>query len=445
MDESAEARLVDAARRGSFEAYSELVRRWYGQVFDFCLAVTGDRTVAAGLARTAFERGSAFARSAAPATAAVIALRPAWVALADAGWFAMNPDDALVSGPDAAFPEVSRQLAAVLHLLHRTGVDSAGLARIMDISPAAAEIVANRADGVAATRLGPPEAARLASYATAAPARFEPGELDHVRERLAASWPEEPATLLRDTRPPPPSPPAPRVATALGLPLAAAAALLAALLLVPESPIALTRPAEPPAIAPVFPSPTPSPTGASGWSSPAAGSATTAPPGSPSRATPTPLPASPSPGEQSATAAPSPTAAPELRTATPTRTPTAGPTPTRTATPTPSPSPSATATPTQTPVCTPQIGVVANRISLPPNGQSTIQVFNRDACSEATFVVGVGAAWLGVAPASGAIPPFPQSVILQLSAVPPPEGETETTVTITGPANSVTVLVEYIP
>jgi len=445
MDESAEARLVDAARRGSFEAYSELVRRWYGQVFDFCLAVTGDRAIAAGLARTAFERGPAFARSGATATAAVIALRPAWMTLAEAGWFAMNPDDALMPGPDAAFPEVSRQLAAVLHLRHRTGVDEAGLARIMGISAAAAELVANRADGVALTRLGPPEAARLASYATAAPVRFEPGELDRIRERLAASWPEEPATLLRDAKPATPSPPSSRVATALGLPLAAAAALLAALLLVPESPIALTRPAEPPAIAAIFPSPTPSPTGTSTGTSPTAGSATTASPGAPSEATPTPPPASSSPAGATTTAGQSPTATPELRTATPTRTPTTGPTPTRTATPTPSPTPAATPTPTQTPVCTPQIGVVANRISLPPNGQSTIQVFNRDACSEAEFVVGVGAAWLTVAPTSGAIPPFPQSVILQLSAVPPPEGETETTVTITGPANSVTVLVEYIP
>jgi RNA polymerase sigma factor (sigma-70 family) len=207
------------------------------------------------------------------------------------------------------------------------------------------------------------------------------------------------------------------------------AGLLVLALVLPFSPVALTRdggnglPAGPPVdetpgpgggaaiVIPVSPTPTP----ASGATPTPTATPSPAPGGGGGGATPTPTP--------TLVAAPTPTATPTPHTPTPTATPTSGPAPT----PTP---------------------CVAS-LSLPPGsgsliilagGHGTFQLQNATGCP-ADYSLSYNADWL-IGPASGTIPPHrsvPITLRVDAAALPAAEGDYHATVTVTGPANSFTV------
>jgi hypothetical protein len=74
---------------------------------------------------------------------------------------------------------------------------------------------------------------------------------------------------------------------------------------------------------------------------------------------------------------------------------------------------------------------------------TTVTVFNGDSCGEAPFTVGSSEGWIFVEPFSGTIPAFPGSIEVEISLVDPPEGGGSGIVTISGPANSLTIEVVY--
>ena len=152
------------------------------------------------------------------------------------------------------------------------------------------------------------------------------------------------------------------------------------------------------------------------------------------------------PGSPTATPSPSPGGAPGGIAASPTPTATLAPgTPTAAASPsaTPSPGATATATPTASPTpCTPAIGLPPGTggLTIPAGGQASFQLQNATGCP-AGFSLAYGAAWL-VGPAGGTVPAFGSvTVALRVDpgALPAEEGDYPTTVTVTGPANSFTV------
>jgi len=436
MDIPAEARLLDAARRGTFEAFAELVRRYHPRVLGFCLAVAGTRDEASSLADRAFERSVEFLAIAPHVSVDGVFFRSAWLCLDEEGWFRSNPDDAIAPGPAAWLPNASRSRAALDYLATNVELSPATIATVLGVSKASGEVVATRlAAGADGAAVAP---ARLALPAVTS------REEENLRELLREAWDVAPSGVVTaplTRRLPPPKPSA---ITALALPLAAACAFLAAMLLVPASPLALTRRPEPAVVPPAVSTETntpaartPSPTAAR-TATPvggAVGTATTSPTATATATT----------GAPSTTPAPTRTVAPGV-TPPPTPTPTATqppstgtatrtPTPTSTATPTPSP----TRTPTPTPtVCAPRLQVNATNITLPPSQRSTIEVFNADVCGPVQFTAVANVEWLVVAPAGGTIPAF-DSATLQIAAINPPEGTNTATITISGPNNSILV------
>jgi DNA-directed RNA polymerase specialized sigma24 family protein len=442
MDESAEARLLDAARRGSADAFGEIVRRWHGPVYDFCLAVTGEPTEAARLAASAFSRAVAALPRIRSERPGALVFHAAWQELDTAGWFATSGDDALPPGPRAAFPAVSRRRAAIVNLAMRHHLDADGLAEVLGITEGSAAIVLARVVQSLHQDLGPGAAAELAAHARG-PAS-QPGETAtrELRELVLAAWPERQpeapvaAAPRRSSR-------RSRTVTALGLPLAALSAGLAALLLIPASPVALTRETGVPA-APVQHTP-------GGPARTVIVTVTIPASRTPTPATRTPRPPSPSPartqagGASTATPRPSSTPSPSApagsRTVAPSASPSTSPTQTPTITPTPTP----TATPTP---CEPRItlagGDLSTKIAIPGSGQTSIDVFNSATCGEVAFSAGTSAAWLQVAPLTGVIGPF-RWVTLVITASELPKEASAAAITVSGPSNTVTITVEYSP
>jgi RNA polymerase sigma factor (sigma-70 family) len=207
------------------------------------------------------------------------------------------------------------------------------------------------------------------------------------------------------------------------------AGLLVLALVLPFSPLALTRdggnglPAGPPV------DETPAPGGGSTIVIPVSPTPTPA-----TGATPTP------------TATPSPAPGGGGGGATPTPTLVAAPTPTATPTP-PGSTPTPTATPTTGPAPTPTPCVAS--LSLPPGGgmliilagsQGSFQLHNATGCS-ADYSLSYSEGWL-IGPASGTIRPYGVADItlrVDAAALPVAEGDYPATVTVTGPANSFTV------
>jgi RNA polymerase sigma factor (sigma-70 family) len=193
--------------------------------------------------------------------------------------------------------------------------------------------------------------------------------------------------------------------------LGMAAAFLLAFLLVPASPIALTRSdghkvvdaaaGDPPASpSPGDATPTATPTSATGANiiSPSPSPSTTAgSAGSPSPAGGSPVSPPPLPGS------PSPTTGPGTATATATAPPTATKAPPPTATPSP--------TPTSQP-CTPSLSTNVSDLNA-SNGTNSFQVLN-NACGDVGFSVfpSAQAAWLHASPLSGTLPPFGSTTVV---------------------------------
>ncbi|PWB68015.1 MAG: hypothetical protein C3F15_17200 [Holophagae bacterium] len=227
--------------------------------------------------------------------------------------------------------------------------------------------------------------------------------------------------------------------------LAVLAVSLVVLLLVPQSPIALTRndsgavkhadtdpgdggvsPTTATATATATPttaaaSPPPTETPASS-PTPATGAGNTGP-----TATHTPSPAA------------TPTKAPNTATPTATRTSTPTATPTKTSTPTPSP----TATPTTVP-CNPVLNGSVFALEIAPGGFATFAVTNPEPCG-ASFSVGTaGGLWLSASPAGGTIPAGSEALVtvsVNAALLPAPEGDYFGTVTVFGSNNSFSVQV----
>jgi cell division septation protein DedD len=316
---------------------------------------------------------------------------------------------------------------------------------VLGTSEASGEVVARQLDASVAAKLGPGSAGVLGAYAAAGPAAVPSGAADRLRRALEDEWSARPAATPAATDAVPAhSTPTGRALTALGIPLAAVAAFLSALLLLPDSPLALTRRPEPAVVAgpgvtatPRTPTSTASATGPPGTPTPRPGAAGTPSPG------PSPTPTPTAPGVVPPTATTANSTSTPTPAATPTPAETATPTPTfaPTATPTQPPTATPTATPTEPPPCEPFISVFTNTITLTPDGSSTIQVFNTDGCGAAPYVTHVSGDFaLAVSPESGTIAAFPGSVVLQISAVDPPPG-TNVVVSIAGPANVVSVTV----
>lgn len=233
----------------------------------------------------------------------------------------------------------------------------------------------------------------------------------------------------------------------VGSVLAVLAVSLVVLLLVPQSPIALTR-NDSGAVKHADTGP------GDGGVSPTTATATAT-----ATATPTTAAASPPPTETPASSptpatgagntgptathtpspAATPTKAPNTATPTATRTSTPTATPAKTSTPTPSP----TATPTTVP-CNPVLNGSVFALEIAPGGFATFAVTNPEPCG-ASFSVGTaGGLWLSASPAGGTIPAGSEALVtvsVNAALLPAPEGDYFGTVTVFGPNNSFSVQV----
>ena len=287
--------------------------------------------------------------------------------------------------------------------------------------------------------------APLAVFGALAPATPPPGaRAAGLDQLLRQPRPASPARPAHRTPRQAPAPGAARQGFAApqflraGALLGVAAGLLLLALVLPFSPLALTRDGGSGLRMGAPAGETPRPGGSSTIIIPvspsAPGASATSPPGGSPAA-----PASPSPGGAPGGTAPTPTATPTatLGPATPTAAATATPT---TA---PSPGVTATATPTASPTpCTPAIGLPPGTggLTIPAGGQASFQLQNATGCP-AGFSLAYGAAWL-VGPAGGTVPAFGSVTVtlrVDAGALPAEEGDYPTTVTVTGPANSFTL------
>ncbi|MBA4181588.1 MAG: hypothetical protein C0506_13440 [Anaerolinea sp.] len=230
--------------------------------------------------------------------------------------------------------------------------------------------------------------------------------------------------------------------------LGVAAATLALLLMVPASPIALTREDAPKTLLAVdpgdgtpapgrsgTPTPTPRPGGAGGGDPDATASASPAPAASataqPHISAPTSTPA---PSQATPTAAPTSTP-----TASATSTATQTPIPAPTATPTPTPLPPTPAPTPTAPPCTPSLGTFIDKLLIAPGATQSFELFNLT-CGTATFAIGTSTPWINVSPANGSIGPFPSitsaTILVGIDAAQVPPGEETHTgaITISGPS-----------
>lgn len=223
--------------------------------------------------------------------------------------------------------------------------------------------------------------------------------------------------------------------------MAAGGAILAALLLHPDSPLAIDS--APPPLFSTDGIATGTPTSAEATP----GTADTATP-SPRTATPTPGDGTPSPAV-TATPPGGSASTPRAGTATATATAIATPPETPTSTPMPTSTPTVTPTPTATP-CVPEadVNLPGRVVTVGPAGQASFFVINRNPCQELEFTTAVAdaeaAPWLSVRPSTGLVTAptgFNVRVFVDFDALPG-EGDYEGSVVITGPGNEVVVTVQ---
>jgi hypothetical protein len=439
MDGSAEARLLEAARRGSFEAFAEIVRRWHPAVFELSLGVTGNRVHAGEVAEATF-RSLATSLSNVPSgiLARAGVFRAAWRTLDGEGWFATSPDDAPALGADAALPLMSRRRAALTFLRDRAGLSVDDIAAALTLTAGSARLLLERLDAALASDAG--LARDVEAFAVAPLPPADTGEVARVRAVVEGEW-AVPRMANVGAASPSPGTRRPSLLTMLGIPLAALAALLSALLLVPISPVALTREPEPAGRVAAATPPDESATATRTATTPPLG---TGRPGSPATATPraTRTPTTIDGGIEPTTPGASPSA-----TATGTQTPTPSATPSEPSSPSPTttpvtPTPTPTATPSPEP-CVPELAPNVERVTMRGALTTTVTVFNGDACGEAPFTVDSSEAWIFVAPFEGTVPPFPGSTEVEISLVSPPKEGGSGIVLIHGPGNTLRIVVEY--
>jgi RNA polymerase sigma factor (sigma-70 family) len=483
MDELSDSALVDLAKAGEAPAFAQLCGRHFGALYDFVARLTRDREeteaivrdsvgiamdALGGLQKGASFRAWLFAIARKHALDAVAEPGRAPLAAFEDGDAALHRIDTsrLASAEEDAEAEMlapfvwhasaaldPKQLSVLdLHLRQDLGV--AEIADLMGVTRKNADVILTRlksatADSisVALERQGAPAALLVPPLAVfAAFAAVEPpaGLQDEVLQQLLAQWPGpavaapagEMDSLPAKRRPFLGGPSAGRLFGGLGL----AAVLLLVLLLVPASPIALTRGegeqlVQAQANATTDPSATNTKAAIiAATRTPTTGSGATAT-ASPTIRNPTPVATSDAQvaAGASATSTPSPAATPSPRpTLTPTPSPTA-PTPTTTAT-TPAP-------------CRPSIGTASiTDLTVTLGGTSNFPLFNQAFCASVSFTAAVadGAPWLSVDSAGATIPAGHSATInvrINAALVPTGEGLYSGTLILTGPNNTVSVSV----
>lgn len=247
--------------------------------------------------------------------------------------------------------------------------------------------------------------------------------------------------------------------------LGLAAALLLGAVLVPASPLAITKSdGSDKLVAAADGGDTPTPTPTSSGSNP---SGTSAPFGGGPGGSPSPSPSpSASPGASpSGTTGPTSTSEALGGDGTATTTVTSPPpgggttptppttTPTKTATPTPANTPTPTATPTSIvvpsptptnspPPCNPSLGAQIPQLTMYPGETRSFPLFNTTFCGAANFLAAGGATWLTVSPVQGTIPGGGSvNIVVTVDAtkLPDKEGAYTGNVQIDGPNNSVVI------
>lgn len=232
----------------------------------------------------------------------------------------------------------------------------------------------------------------------------------------------------------------------VGAVLSAAAGLLLLALVIPASPLALTRGDEPVSANPdgevVVVDETPTPTSTS---TPA--STATQLPQATQQGQQVPTETATATATATSTSTPPPTAGPGTPTNTPTATPTNTNTPTATATATRTP----TATPTTqpdtptptTPPCQPSISASSTSLNVPAGGTQNFVLFNNQPCAGSFSLGQPSASWLDVSPLSGSVPAN-GTVTIQVSvsaSVPSGEGTYSGSFRVEGEGNQFTVTV----
>jgi len=488
MEQIPDAMLVDQARAGDQQAFAELYARWFDPVYDFAARITRDRDEAAAVTRDTFLRamntlawlqeGASFrswlftiARNTVlNQLEHTVRTRPlpfddddgqaVAFDVVDPGRIASPAEaveaDALASLVWEAAAGLDPKQLSLLDLHLRQGLDSGEIACVMGVTPNNGHVLVNRLKKAVEDAIGAfivlkgglrkELVSPLAVYGAFAAVGSPPGVKGQVIDGLLRQWPGPASSVIGggpSSRAGPPEPPSPpqeswllghllKVGTGLG----AAAALLAALLVLPASPVALTRSNGQGALQAGADSPSPAPGDTSPTLPAAPTKATGASPSPTKQATP---PGSPSPSQQAAGGPATPNAS-----ATNTSTPLPGATATSTPTSAPTPVPG---TPTSTRVpCNPQL--VTNLSAPLPvaiDGDSFFLLFNSSYCASATFSVSISSgSWLTVLPMDGTLGAgmdMTMSVHVNGGAVPAKEGIYTAVIRISGPGNAVDVTV----
>lgn len=445
-----DATLAARAREGDGAAFGALIERWCGAVYDFCVVIAGAGDAESYVRTTALRAADSVAHSEGRPFGPWL-LGVARSVLVEASPAAPGGSVAHALGP-------RKQTLLHLHLVH--GLDAAALAAVLGVSPGSAGRVialllpdARRAFEAA----GQPDG--LAAWAGQPQAEPPPGLAERVAGAALGAWTGVPhrRPVASDASFDPAADWAPRPAEPprtsgwlLGPVLAVVAALFSLALLVPGSPIALTReslgaPFEAIGIGGGTSTPGRATTGAGAGATPS-------PP-----ATPTPSPArGPSP---SATATvggvvATPTATELALTPIPTETPAETPTATATATPTDEPTPTATATSTLTPTATATQPPTATptrcgsalrsnvgKIVVGPSGRSSFTLLN-NFCGAVAYTVTTLDAWLEVTPNIGTLPSGGSTVVTVIVRAPGP-GTYDGLVIVEGAGGAVAVEISY--
>lgn len=435
--------LAAAAREGDATAFDALAGNALPAIFDLCASVVGgERARESALAVLSEARdhlNETADREFGPWLAGV-ALR----VLARAPRTPGDADSADLR--ERARARLTARQHALLHLHLRYGLSAEAVAAALGVHLASAQLVLERVR-VAALALTPDgNVDILAQYGDIPAIEPPPGMAEPLLAELRGGW-RAPSSTTHDTPVAPfvptaewvePPPPVRRRTWPVAPIIALLAGLFSVALLLPESPVALTR-ATPRRVAPAVvldatPQPlSPHPTATASRPSPTATATATTEPRTEAlevlgdTATPTPTP----------TESPTPTATPtvsETATATPpsaTATPNA--TPTETATP-----PTATATPTS---CTPQLSASTYRLTLPSSGQSSFKLLN-GSCATASFNATAvsGGEWLSFAPAAATIAPWDDVVIELVANDTIAPGEHSAEILVSGPAGQAFVV-----
>lgn len=488
MDELSDSALVALAKAGEAPAFAQLYARHFAAVYDFAACLTRDRDETEAIARDSFavamdalaglHKGVTFrawlfaiarkhtldtlARQARPAPP-LFANEPDVLHQIDTSRLASPDEDAEAVALAAIVWQAAaaldpKQLSLLdLHLRHDLGVNE--IADVMGVNRKNSEVMLTRLKAAAANsisafvaREGADGAALvppLAVFAALAELPAPSGLADEILADLMLQWPERAAVPAGATFALPPAggrrffdrQSAGRLFGVLGI----VAVLLLVLLLVPASPIALTRADGQELVQAQSENPTASAAASASDTRVSNAAVSSSPLGT--RTTSGSITASPT-----ATATPTITADSQVvggPSATSTPSPTPSPNPSATSTPKPSPtSPPPAPTPTGTAVpCRPSIGTASiTDLTVALGGRSNFPLFNQAFCANVIFTAAVadGAPWLSLDSTGTTIPAGHSATVnvsINAALVPTTEGLYSGTLILSGPYNTVRVSV----